>query len=285
MNNLVAKVLDDLVTEIENGTNPWHKSWSGSAGMPVNATTKREYRGMNVLALWLKSNKMAYASNEWATYKQWGGAGHYVKEGEKGTPILYYRTLEKEQTNGDVKQIPMLRVSWVFNAAQVKGYEPAKRDPVQHEQRHMLAGAWWTTRKIVVGQGAPSYVPFLDVINMPDASTFDDLDEYWCTLFHEAVHWTGHKTRLNRTAFGEHANKSKLSEEYALEELVAEIGAAFVSAHFGIYTTKNSGAYLRDWLRKFADKRITLMTAARLASEAFTYLNPTFEEHRQQEAA
>jgi antirestriction protein ArdC len=279
MNSLVAKVIDQLIDEIENGTGEWRQQWRVS-GMPINATTKNHYRGSNVLSLWIAGMQAGYTACEWATYKQWGGAGHYVRKGEKGTPILYFRKLEKEQ-DGNVRQIPMMRVSWVFNAAQVEGYQPVEKPAITHEQRHLLAGAWWSTLKIATERGIPQYGPKRDVIMMPAAEDFESLDAYWLTKLHETSHWSGHPSRLNRTLCCD-----MNSVDYALEELVAEMTGAMIAAHFGIdSTTRNTGAYLRSWLGRCKDKRAALMSAAKQASEAFTFLNPTFEEHRQQEAA
>lgn len=269
MNSLVTQVLDRLVADIEAGKNPWKKSWKGGAGgMPLNGTTDRTYRGINTLILWLEADAKGYSSNRWGTFKQWGGAGRYVRKGEKGTPIVFYKVIEKGQGD-DATTFPMLRVSWVFNEAQLDeaAAEPQVAQPPTPEERHVRALCWLDGLGIKIGQGAPCYIPALDELRMPMPSDFTSLDEYWATLFHESVHWTGHKSRLNRKLAGQGAGL-----DYAAEELVAEIGAAFLNAQFGIDTSENNAAYLRHWLGQFEDKRTAIFTAAKEASKAFEFL-------------
>lgn len=271
MNRFVSDVLDRLVADIEAGKNPWKKSWKGGAGgMPLNGTTGRTYKGINTLLLWMAGMDKGYGSNRWATFKQWGGTGRYVRKGEKGTQILFYKVLEKGEGE-DATRIPMLRVSTVFNEQQLdEDMTVEPEDPPNPEERHMLAQAWFCGMNIKLVPGAPSYSPILDHIAMPKTSDFTTLDEYWSTLFHETVHWTGHKSRLARPHIGTAA--SMADEPYAAEELVAEIGAAFMGAHFGIDTEQNNAAYLRGWLSKFTDKRQAIFTAAKDAGRAFDFL-------------
>ena len=268
MNSLVTQVLDRLVADIEAGKNPWKKSWKGSSGMPLNGTTDRTYRGINTLILWLEADAKGFSSNRWGTFKQWGGAGRYVKKGEKGTPIVFYKVIEKGQGD-DATTFPMLRVSWVFNETQLDGEaaQPQAAEPPTPEDKHIRAMAWLDGLGIKIGQGAPAYIPALDELRMPMPSEFTSLDEYWATLFHESVHWTGHKLRLNRKLIGQGAGL-----DYAAEELVAEIGAAFLNASFGIDTEKNNAAYLRGWLSKFDNKREAIFEAAKQAGRAFEFL-------------
>lgn len=271
MNTLVRQVLDRLVADIEAGKNPWKKSWKGSSGLPMNGTTGKIYRGVNTLILMLASMEKGFASNRWGTFRQWGGDGRYVRKGEKGTPIVFYKVVEKGEGD-DATRFPMMRVSWVFNEAQLDGAEaePQEAEPTPPEQRHALAQAWFDGTGIVLHPGTPSYAPILDRLMMPKASDFTDLDEYWSTLFHETVHWTGHPKRLNRPVA-----IHQVGTAYAAEELVAEIGAAFMGAHFGIDTEKNNAAYLRGWLKEFDDKRVAIFEAAKQAGKAFEFLTST----------
>jgi antirestriction protein ArdC len=120
----------------------------------------------------------------------------------------------------------------------------------------------------------PSYSALFDTLRMPQPSSFTSLDEYWATLFHETVHWTGHKSRLDR-------KQTQMPNQYAAEELVAEIGAAFMNSHFGIDTSRNNAAYLRNWLQKFEDKRQAIFVAAKDAGKAFEYLTTQPQEMEQ----
>lgn len=278
MNSLVKEVLDRLVADIEAGRNPWKKSWKGGAGLPSNGVTRRTYRGINTLMLWVAEMKAGYGSSSWATFKQWGGQGRFVRKGEKGTPILFYKMLEKGEGE-DARSIPMLRVSWVFNEAQLDepAAEPQVTEPPAPEQRHAAAQEWFEGLGIEVHPGQPSFTPGKDRLMMPAASAFTSPDEYYSTLIHETVHWTGHKSRLNRLTF----TVLNGSENYAREELVAEIGAAFLGAHFSIDTERNNAAYLRGWLKDLPDKREAIFTAARHASAAFEFLTTPRQQMEQ----
>ena len=279
MNSLVTQVLDRLVADIEAGKNPWKKSWKGG-GLPSNGATKRTYRGINTLILWLEAQEKSYASQSWATFKQWAGQQRFVRKGEKGTPILFWKVLEKGE-GADKTRFPMLRVSWVFNEAQLDraAEEPQIAQPPSAEQRHARALDWSECLPLPIHAGAsPAYDPLRDRIMMPPPDKFDSLDEYWATVFHEGVHWTGHGSRLKRQLFSLQADRIA----YAREELVAEIGAAFMNAEFGIDTEKNNAAYLRGWLQLLPDKRDAIFTAAKQASAAFEFLT---QPRQQMEAA
>lgn len=268
MNSLVKAVLDRLLEDIDAGKNPWKKSWKGGGGLPSNATTSRNYRGINTLILWLAEQDGSYAASRWATFKQWAGAGRHVRKGEKGTSILFYKILEKGE-GADATRFPMLRVSWVFNEQQLVEAEaqPEVAQPTPDE-RHAAAQLWFDGAGIKLCAGTPSYSQVPDMVSMPSPADFTSLDEYWATLFHEGVHWTGHKTRLDRSLVGHGVDRFA----YAREELTAEIGAAFMNAEFGIDTVKNNAAYLRGWLKDFDDKREAIFTAAKQAGAAFELL-------------
>lgn len=243
--------------------------------MPVNALTGRTYRGINTLLLWIAGENGGYASNRWATFKQWQEKGRVVAKGSKGTTIVFYKILEKGEGE-DKSSFPMLRCSWLFNEAQLEALDTAEAEPQVTEptpdERIIRAANWHGQLGMKIGQGTPAYVPAMDTVLMPMPSDFTSLEEYWSTLFHETVHWTSHKTRLDRKLVFERS-----SLDYAAEELVAEIGAAFIGAEFGINTEENNAAYLRHWLGQFEDKRQAIFTAAKDASRAFEFLT-----HQQQ---
>ena len=273
MNALVQKVLDQLIHEIETGTSQWRKSWAATGGMPSNATTNREYQGINVLMLWLKAQKEGFTSNEWATLKQWQAAGYRIKDEEirKNTTIFFYKTFETEK-DGETVSLPIMRCSWVFNADQVEGRkrrQPAP--PMQSDERHRNCEAWFEKSGIRLSIGEPAYSPTFDTISMPPPEKFVMLDDYWSTMFHESVHWTGHKSRLDRDLKSFRNDK----EAYAFEELIAEIGSAFMDAKFGISGNpmqEGHGAYLRHWLSHFTDRRRAILKAATAANKAVQFL-------------
>jgi antirestriction protein ArdC len=278
MNTLVAKTMDALIEKIESGDDRWMKGWR--SGMPINASSGHHYRGMNVLFLWARAQGAGYTSNHWATYKQWGAMGHYVHKGEEGTPIIFFRRVEKEK-DGETTSFAMARVSWVFNAAQVEGYAP--KDSFEHSPalRHNRALEWLHVSGIALKTGDSPVCAFDGSwIAMPPVEKFASLDEYWSTVFHESVHWTGARGRLNRESFIDYGRQRPL------EELTAEIGAAMLNASFGIDTIRNNAAYLKSWLEYFkpADKRAALYKAASQAGRAFEYFLPHRTEQMEEAA-
>ena len=278
MNSLIQKVVDQLIEQIETGTGQWQKSWTSAGGLPSNAVTKNNYQGMNVLFLWVSQMNKGYSSSQWATLKQLHAAGYRIKDDEvrTNTPIVFYK-MNVSEKNGEKTTYPIMRCSWVFNADQVEGFQKPEPKIVTPNERHLMAMHWLSQTGINMGQGEPAFSPLADKVYMPDASSFNTLDDYWTTLFHEAVHWTGHSSRLKR----EMKVLSQDREAYALEELVAEIGASFLDAHFGITSTtleKDHGAYLRHWLQHMPDKRRAIYRASTMANKAFQFLNPVQTE-------
>lgn len=242
----------------------------------MNAITGREYQGINIFLLWADGKENGYTSNKWATLKQWGGAGYRIKDSEikRNTPIIFYKLLEKKGQGDEVSHFPMLRASWVFNASQVENYN-ADTPIKEHtpDAAHIAAQAWFDQMGIELDEGEPAYSPSKDKCYMPKPSAFKTLDHYWSTMFHEAVHWTSHASRLDRKT----ASFFRDTEGYAFEELVAELGAAFMDARFGIEADEvhdQHGAYLRSWLRhiKADDKRRILMSASKQATAAYNFL-------------
>lgn len=278
MNQLIEATLERLIADIEKGGLVWKKTWHGGSGgvMPVNAVTRRHYRGVNVLMLWIDAMTKGYPTPEWATYKQWAGAGKQVAKGQKSSIVFVSKDVVRKAKDpgSEDEHYRLWRCAYVFNAAQLT--EPpvveADEKPVTLEERHARCKA------TVQGTGAlvnydpafrPSYMPAPDVIHMPTLGMFDSADAYYATLFHELVHWTGHAKRLAR-------GLSQEDKAYAFEELVAEIGAAFLCADHGVEevpSQNNSAAYLQHWLTAFKDDRTrALVKAASAASKAFDFI-------------
>lgn len=281
MNSLVSKVMDQLIEQIEKGVNPWKRSWQ--SGLPVNVTTDKRYRGINVVLLWMAEVENGYASGEWGSMKQFGARGYRVKEAElkKSTRIVFFRKLDKKDADGNVvytkdgraRQTGMLRVGWVFNVAQLENWTAAPAAQYDYEGRHIEAQRIVDALGVTLVHGEPAYQPLADRICMPITSKFDSLDAYYSTLFHEVAHWTGHGSRLARP--GIMVSRSKESKEYAAEELIAEISAAFLNAHTGLSTNThadNSASYLSSWLKTFDDKREALYAASKDAGQVLDYV-------------
>lgn len=271
--DIYQTVTDSLVARLEEGTSPWRKRWTtGGAGMihaPRRATGEH-YRGINVLLLWIAAETGGYQSDRWFTFNQAKALGACVRKGEKATPIIFYKTLDVERTNdaGDTeeKRIPMLRQFYVFNADQIDGlperYIPAPIQPGDAPARNELAEAALRSCGADIRESGDKafYVPSHDYVNMPTFERFESAGGFLATLAHELCHWTGHKTRLDRAQLNSFGSK-----DYAYEELIAEIGSAFVGARLGIVGEHidNHAAYLASWLKALKnDKRMIFKAAA-----------------------
>ncbi len=282
--DVYERVTASIIAAIEAGAGtfemPWHRS--GNRAKPVNAHTKKPYRGVNIVALWASAEIHGYHSGTWATYKQWKELGAQVRKGEKASLVVFYKEIEREATDGktgetELQTYLMARASWVFSVEQVDGWEaprPEVRDPVEiveHAERFVSrVGA-----DIRHGGDRAYYVPSADHIQVPHrdrfsgTSTSSATESYYATLLHELTHWTGHKTRLNRdmaNRFGDQA--------YAMEELVAELGAAFLCADLGVTNAPRSdhAAYIASWLQVLKSDKKAIFTAASKASQAAEYL-------------
>ena len=288
--DVYQRVTDSIIAAIENGAgSDWQCPWSRSQSMPVNAVTDHRYHGVNVVMLWCVSGEHGWPHG-WASYRQWKSAGAQVRKGERGTTIIFYKSLERDRLdgsgnvvigdNGEPEQhhIPMVRVSTVFNATQVDGYEPETLPERPLFERIEGAETFVTNTRAVVRHGgeAAYYRPSADHIQMPDRKAFSGTDTstaaegYYGTLLHELTHWTGPKKRCARDL-----GKRFGRDAYAAEELVAELGSAFLCAELGIATQPrlDHAKYIDHWLGILkADKR-AIFTAAAKAAQAAEYLD------------
>jgi antirestriction protein ArdC len=279
-------ITDKIVSAIERGAGdfrlPWHRS-AGSIMRPVNVASKKPYRGVNVVALWAYAEESGYSSGLWGTYRQWSDAGAQVRKGEKAAYVVFYKELEfaTESETGNPNTITRLftRATPVFAAEQVDGYQPPVIDappatiitPI--EQAEALVRA--ICASISHGGGRACYRPSTDSIQLPprEASigspTSTPAEAYYSTLLHELTHWTSAPTRCNRELgkrFGDAA--------YAIEEVVAELGAAFLCADLGITDEPRAdhAQYLASWLSVLKADKKAIFTAPSKASEAAAFL-------------
>ena len=283
--DLYQKVTDQIVAAIESGADneKWQMPWTGfNNGLPYNATTDASYRGVNVLMLWGEATAEGYPSNEWASYKQWQGRDAQVRKGERGTIIVYCGSVSREVENdaGETEErgFRFLKYSTVFNAAQVSGWQSPETERPDLAKRIDSAEGFVSHTGAVVrfGGGRAFYSHSKDYIAMPDWNQFTDTKTATATenaygvLLHELTHWTGHERRCERK-FGKRFG----DQAYAMEELVAELGAAFLCAKIGITPgpRRDHAQYIAHWLRTMkADKR-AIFTAASKASDAVEFLN------------
>jgi antirestriction protein ArdC len=276
--DVYAEVSERILAELERGAVPWVKPWTATPGrnVPQNAVTNRPYSGCNVILLWLARNR-GWATPRFLTFKQAIEAGGNVRKGEHGTKVYFVKQLQVKNGEGDEAEsrlVPMLREYTVFNIDQceslsdsVKAGKPMRvRNP---DTRDAFADEFLraTHSDIREGQGEAYFAPGGDFISLPAFEAFKGADHFYNVAFHELTHWTGHKSRLDRdlkNRFG--------AREYAAEELVAELGAAFLSAEFGFDGNVRNAGYIATWIELLkADKR-AFFTACSKASKATDYL-------------
>lgn len=267
-------VTDTILEALEAGTIPWRKPWA-TAGLQRNAVTGRPYTSINQLLLQLSE----YGDPRWTTFKGAKQLGGSVRKGEKGRRVVFFKQLQVDDRDkpGEKKTIPMLRQYTVFNVAQCDGLElePLEVRDLEHEPieaAQALLEGYSDSPAIAHGGDRAYYAPREDRIQLPEPGRFEDAESYYATAFHESVHSTGHESRLDRglservAPFG--------SADYSREELVAEFGAAFLSAEAGISpaTLPQSAGYIDHWMCVLrADSKAAVWAAGR-AQRAADYI-------------
>lgn len=273
--DLYQHVTDRIVAKLESGVTPWIKGWNAGTAIPMNAVSNRPYSGINVLLFWLAADK-GYARPRYVTFNQAKEAGGTVRAGEHGDKVYYFKQLEiEDKATGEEKTIPMLREYTVFNVDQCDGLPDRIRFGEEMglgnpDKREELADQFIqsTGADFREGTGKPCYIPSRDFITVPAFADFHSQPEYYAAAFHELTHWTGHKSRLDRDL------KSRFGDAgYAAEELIAELGAAFLCAEFGFDNAHdNQAAYLAGWLKLLKEDKRAIFTAASKAQKAADYL-------------
>ena len=271
-NKIYESVTQSIIEQLEKGATPWIKPWKADSTADKNLISQKPYQGVNRLILGLSSMVKGYDTPVWASFKQFESLGANVRKDEKGTAIVWFSPITKEnKETGEVESFNALKTYYVFNVAQCDGIEITKSTPVDKpfnpidaaEQRIVKTGA-------VISHGGDSafFAPSVDRIQMPHKSAFDNESSYYATVFHELTHWTGAKHRLDRTfgkRFGDPA--------YAFEELVAEMGAAFLCQDYRIQGELRHAGYIQNWLKAMRDDSKAIFKAAALAQKSADYLN------------
>ncbi len=285
---LYDEVTAKIIAQLEAGRIPWVQPWASSAdpslgglapGLPRNALTARHYSGVNVLILWGAVMEKGYPSQSWLTFKQALDAGGCVRKGEQGTTVVYADRFtpeaEKEkarETGGDAKSVTFLKRFTVFNVSQCEGLriglaaEPAPLPdreivPVAEE---LIAASGVDFR---VGGDKAYYVPSQDFVAVPPQPAFFEQINFYRTCLHELTHATGHSSRLDRNLTNSFGNK-----DYAREELIAEMGSAFLCAALGIVPTVRHADYIGSWLEVLREDNRAIFRAAGAASKAADWL-------------
>ncbi len=258
---------------------PWIKATGSSFERPVNIASKNPYNGINIVSLWVSALASEFPSNLWGTYRQWQERGCQVRKGEKSSLVVFYKTYEVAGDETDPEERRVARASWVFNAAQVDGFtievqdlpEQPAFDPIARAEQFAAA-----TGAVINEHGDRAFFsPINDQITMPERRRFIGTETttaaegFYSTLCHELVHWSGVQSRLGRDLSGRFGD-----EAYAVEELIAELGAAFLCADLGITPEPrlDHACYIKNWLAVLKGDKKAIFTAAAKASQAAQYL-------------
>jgi antirestriction protein ArdC len=285
--DICEQITAAIIAELEKGVMPWSKPWAGLGGpvMPRRHSGER-YRGINILILWGKAEAAGYRAPHWMTFKQALEYGGNVRKGEKGTQIVYTNRVTKSETNEvgeDVERsFGFLKSYSVFNAEQIENL-PAKfvpKEPIAVEEldakdwtAYGEAFAWFEAIPAeVIHRGDKAfYIPSLDRIELPERDKFFSPQSYFSTRAHETCHWTKIESRLNRdfgaARFGDAG--------YSMEELVAELGAAFTMAELGMVPAirEDHAPYIKTWLAVLKNDSKAILTAAAKASDALEFMS------------
>lgn len=283
--DLYTRVTDKIIADLEKGNLTWLQPWqaghaAGSVSRPLRANGK-PYQGINVIMLWASAIEQGFSCPIWLTYKQAHELGGQVRKGEKGSLVVYSNTITMTETSEEgeetEKKIPFLKGYTVFNAGQIDGLPPhfyARPEPSKTGSEHIKAvdGFFINTGAVIRHGGDRAYYSAAtDHVQMPLFTAFQDAEGYNATLAHEMTHWTKHPNRLNRDL----GRKRWGDEGYAMEELVAEIGAAFLCADLGLTpeTREDHAAYIASWLVTLKNDKRAIFTAASHAQRAVDHLH------------
>lgn len=275
MKDIYTEVTNRIIAALEQGTPPWICPWRDGSSLPSNLATGKPYRGINVLMLSIEEQLRGYSDSRWVTLRQANELGAKVRKGEHGAQVIFFKMKEitdQVETEDEQKRIvPMLRSYTVFNTSQLEFLpekfelrpSPAVWQPLgEAEQVLYVSGA-----VIRHGGNRAFYSPSEDIIQLPPETWFDEPDAYYAVALHELVHWTGHPRRLDRVLGRRHG-----IEAYAYEELVAEMGAAFLCAHVGIPARLEHASYIDSWLDALKRDKRLIFTAAGAAQKAADFV-------------
>jgi antirestriction protein ArdC len=281
-NELYERITRHIISAIEAGASdfimPWHK-WEQARDAPINAITGRPYRGLNVLLLWAAAELDGHTSGRWATFRQWSAAGAQVRKGEKATAVMFWKSASAQDDDHDDDDDDrpsgprfVARTFHVFNSGQVDGApEPVTKRGLPADERVAAAESFFRACGAAIEYGGDRafYVPSKDKICVPRFEQFRDSAGFYSVLGHEHIHWTGAEHRLNRDLAGRFGTVS-----YALEELVAELGSAFICARLGLSLEPrpDHACYISSWLRVLRSDARAILTASSKAQAAADYL-------------
>jgi len=277
-------VTQKIIDLLETGVIPWQIPWRTASGMPRNLVSLRAYNGINFWLLLCRQDSIPF----YLTFEQVKSFGGTIRKGEKSTMIVFWKLLKSENESEEEKITPLLRYYHVFNISQTEGIDEKripKTDAFDHdfnpvEVAENLIKNWPDCPKIVQGSNSAYYEPQFDTVCIPNPRTFFNDHQYYSTLYHELVHSTGHRKRLGRH---EKIKDHKFgSQDYSQEELVAEMGAAYLCGltDIELHTIENNAAYIKSWIRTFKNDPKVLILAAAQAQKAVDYILQTPTTHQ-----
>jgi antirestriction protein ArdC len=284
--DIYARITAKIVAALEDGVRPWIRPWNaehaaGRITRPLRHNGQ-PYTGINILSLWASASAQGFAAPIWMTYRQAVELGAHVRQGEKGSPVVYANSIARNGTDTDsgveiAREIHFLKGYTVFNVEQIDGLPAQYTAPASPRldvsariaRAERFFGATGAT--LTHGGNRAYYRLSTDSIVLPDFETFRDAESYYATLAHETTHWTAHESRLSRD-FG---TKRFGSEGYAIEELVAELGAAFLCADLDLTLEprEDHAAYIANWLEVLKADHRAIFTAASHAQRASDFMN------------
>lgn len=269
--NIYQEITDSIITELEKGAAPWVKPWNAPQGADKNVISQKPYRGINRLLLAMVGGIKGYSNPAWGTYKQWESMGGQVRKGEKAAKIIFWSQAKSTNPEGEEKAYAFAKAYFVFNVSQVEGIdivvsEDKQNDNAKIENCESTIKA--TEAKIIHGGDTACFIPSSDVIRMPEIGTFQSSEHYYATAFHELTHWTSDKKRCDRDI-----SKGRFGNpDYAFEELVAELGAAFLCSTHGIAGDLRHAGYIDSWLKALKNDNKAIFKASGLAQAAADYV-------------
>lgn len=271
------KIATMFIEQLEQGVVPWTKPWSPCAGVPLrNAISKRPYRGINTLILGIQQMINGYSSPEWTTFKAAAARDAFVRKGEKGTQIVFWKPmLVEDKETGKEKSVLLARLYTVFNTDQIDGMDfvpPEEREPISVPDALAAIYEGYKDRPqlIHMDQDQAFYRPSTDQIFLPMLTQFDTVEGYAETYCHELTHSTGHASRLRRFEIGDSPG---CRTSYAKEELVAEIGASMLMQHAGVHVEMpRMASYVKGWLKALNDDHSLIVKAAQAAQKSCDHI-------------
>lgn len=280
-NDLYKEVTEQIIAQLESGTRPWMQPWRNGqlSNLPLRVNGV-PYRGVNILLLWAAACAKGYQNRYWMTYKAAAEMGAQVRKGEKSTHVVVTSTFnKKDEENPDkVNTIPFYKAYSVFNADQIDGLPekyylsavPTEMLPVGERVQDAIAFLDAIGANITEHPSRACYIPGKDQIQMPPLEAFVSPESYVATRAHESVHWTKHKSRLDR----EYGAVKWGDEGYAKEELVAELGSAFLCALLQVTpeVQPEHASYIESWLKALKNDTKLIFKAASAAQKAVEYI-------------